>query len=93
LPRTAKDRFDQIINTAFAIKSHHSSLVQVADAICYVYRRHLELASQAEAWAGEKAYYQGLANILDPHREKLGQPPDAPCVTFYKGLKHKDWAL
>lgn len=35
-PRTKKDRFDQIINTAFAIKSDHSSLVQVADAICYV---------------------------------------------------------
>jgi len=66
LPRTAKDRFDQIINTAFAIKSHHSSLVQVADAICYVYRRHLELASQAEAWAGEKAYIRAslISSIL-----------------------------
>ena len=40
-PRTANNRFDQIINTAFAIKSNHSSLVQVADGISYVYRRSL----------------------------------------------------
>ena len=33
LDRKPKDRFDQIINTAFAIKSDHSSLVQVADAL------------------------------------------------------------
>ena len=37
----ASARFDQIVNSAFAIKSHHSSLVQVADAVSYVYRRHL----------------------------------------------------
>ena len=49
LERTKKDRFDHIINTAFAIKSDHSSMVQVADAISYVYRRHLELAAIAEA--------------------------------------------
>jgi Protein of unknown function (DUF3800) len=42
-PRRGGDRFDHIINTAFAIKSDHSSLVQVADAISFVYRRHLEL--------------------------------------------------
>ena len=36
-------RFDHIVNSAFAIKSVHSSLIQVADAVSYVYRRHLEL--------------------------------------------------
>ena len=45
--RAKKDRFDHIINTAFAIKSDHSSMVQVADAISYVYRRHLELITGA----------------------------------------------
>ncbi|EDL49707.1 DUF3800 domain-containing protein [Erythrobacter sp. SD-21] len=92
-PRSKKDRFDQIINTAFAIKSDHSSLVQVADAICYVYRRHLELRSQAEAYQGEQAYYQSLIDILEPHRVKIGQTPDAPCVDFYKGARHPEWAL
>lgn len=93
LPRTKKDRFDHIINTAFAIKSDHSSLVQVADAISYVYRRHLELKSQAEAYAGEQAYYQGLVDILEPHREKIGQSPVAPCVAFYRAAQHPDWPL
>jgi hypothetical protein len=93
LPRTKKDRFDQIINTAFAIKSDHSSLVQVADAISYVYRRHLELKSQAEAYEGEQTYYQGLINILEPHREKIGQSPAAPCVAFYRAAQHPEWAL
>lgn len=93
LPRTPGDRFDQIINTAFAIKSHHSSLVQVADAICYVYRRHLELKACDEAYPGETAYYQSLVDILEPHREKLGQCPPAPCVEFYKAAKHPRWKL
>lgn len=93
LPRCKKDRFDQIINTAFAIKSDHSSLVQVADAISYVYRRHLELKSQGEAYPGEQAYYQGLVDILEPHREKIGQSPVAPCVAFYRAAQHPDWQL
>jgi AcrR family transcriptional regulator len=38
-------RFNQIVNSAFAIKSHHSSFIQVVDAVCYAYRRHLELKS------------------------------------------------
>lgn len=93
LDRTEKNRFDHIINTAFAIKSDHSSMVQVADAISYVYRRHLELKSVAEAWVGEKDYYAELVAILEPARETLGQCPDAPCVKFYKAAKHPEWEL
>jgi hypothetical protein len=91
LERSKKDRFDHIINTAFAIKSDHSSMVQVADAISYVYRRHLELQNVAEAWVGEKAYYAELVAILEPARETLGRCPDAPCVEFYKAAKHPEW--
>lgn len=92
-PRTENDRFDHIINTAFAIKSDHSSLVQVADAICYVYRRHLELASEAEAYPGEKGYYEGLVGILEPQRDKLGHAPAEPGVTFFKEAVHPEWAI
>ena len=91
--RTAKNRFDHIINTAFAIKSDHSSMVQVADAICYVYRRHLELKTVAEAWEGEKKYYAELVDILEPARETLGQCPNEACVNFYKAAKHPEWKL
>lgn len=52
----SEERFDQIVNTAFSIKSHHSSLIQVADAVSYIYRRHLELKNEKETWPGEKEY-------------------------------------
>ncbi|MES2905296.1 MAG: DUF3800 domain-containing protein [Pseudomonadota bacterium] len=93
LERKPKDRFDQIINTAFAIKSDHSSLVQVADALSWVYRRNLELRDQAEAYAGEQAFYQELVDILEPQREKLGQRPAAPSVAFYQAARHPEWAI
>lgn len=91
--RKNSDRFDQIINTAFAIKSDHSSLVQVADALCYVYRRSLELTTMIEAWDGEQAYYRSLIEILEPQREKLGQSPNTSCVKFYQTAKHPEWIL
>jgi hypothetical protein len=87
------DRFGHIINTAFAIKSQHSSLVQVADAVSYVYRRHLELTAQPEAWAGEQALYSGLIAQLDAKRERLGRTPDAEYIDFYNAVKHPAWAL
>lgn len=87
------ERFDHIINTAFAIKSQHSSLVQVADAVSYAYRRHLELTTQPESWAGEQAFYTGLVTRLDAKRERLGRTPDAECVDFYNAVKHPAWVL
>ena len=91
--RSKKDRFDQIINTAFAIKSDHSSMVQVADAICYVYRRNLELVSAEEVWKGERNYYGELFSIVEGSREKIGRCPNAACVNFYKAAKHEEWEL
>ena len=91
--RTKRNRFDQIVNTAFAIKSDHSSLIQVADAISYVYRRHLELKSSNEKWPGEKNYYSGLVDILEPAREKLGRCPEKDCIRFYEQIRQSDWTL
>ncbi|WP_169543852.1 DUF3800 domain-containing protein [Sneathiella aquimaris] len=93
IQRSAGDRFDHIINTAFAIKSDHSSLVQVADALSYVYRRYLELTSEDEAWAGEQDYYAGLIELLEPSREKIGRTPNSVCVDFYNQAKHPEWQL
>jgi hypothetical protein len=93
LARKPKDRFDQIINTAFAIKSNHSSLVQVADALCWIYRRYLELKAQAEAYPGEQIYYQDLVDILEPQRERLGNCPTEPCVAFYQASRHQNWSI
>ena len=86
-------RFNQIINSAFAIKSEHSSLVQVADALSYAYRRHLELKSDKEEWEGERDYFASLVTKLEPKREPLGRATGGPCIQFYKAVRHKDWAL
>ncbi len=86
-------RFDQIINSAFSINSKHSSLVQVADILSYIYRRHLELFNEGEAYNGEQVYYQELVNILEPKRQKLGQCPNEPSVKFYKAVKHANWEI
>ena len=91
--RTKLDRFDQIVNTAFAIKSDHSSLIQVADAISYVYRRHLELNSSNENWPGEKTFFSGLVDILEPARERLGRCPEKDCIRFYEQIRQSDWTL
>ena len=93
LPRQPSDRLDCIINTAFAIKSHHSSLIQVADIISYVYRRYLELISLGKAGDAEIGYYEKLLKILEPAREKLGQCPDEPCVNFFTQVAHTEWKL
>jgi hypothetical protein len=93
LPLTADQRFDRIVNCAFAIKSHHSSLIQVADAVCYVFRRNIELKSEKEAWEGEKEYFSELSYELQSKRESLGLNPGGSCVEFYKAACHKEWTL
>lgn len=89
--RKNSNRFDCIINTAFAIKSNHSSLVQVADLVSYVYRRHIELKDESEKWQGEAQFFAELSSILDDKREKLGLCPTKPCVEFYRKVTHQDW--
>lgn len=92
--RKPANRFDQIINTPFAIRSHHSSFVQVADAIAYVYRRKLELASDDEAWLGEREYFAHLVGVLESKRGKIGHcPKDQECVRFYQEARHREWGL
>lgn len=93
LARTKADRFDQIINTGFAIKSEHSSLVQVAEATAWVYRRHLELVTKPEEWTGEKTFYAELASVLDDARQTLGHTPNCAAREFYEKTCHPGWKL
>lgn len=65
--RKAKsDPFDHIIDTAFAIKSEHSTLVQISDACAYAIRRRAELSlgGNEEAWDGEKAYIENAFGLF-----------------------------
>jgi len=91
---TAEERFDQIINTAFSINSEHSSFIQAADAVSYIYRRNLELGSGChEEYSGEKRFYDDLVSILDEKREKIGRVQTCDCVSFYRDIKHRLWEL
>ena len=90
---TDENRFDQIINTAFSMKSQHSSLIQVADAVAHIYRRHIELEDGSkENWDDEKDYYSDLVLKLDSEKLK-SVPADSESVNFYETIKHPKWKL
>lgn len=63
-PKRAEERLDQIVDTAYFVKSHHSSMAQVADVIAYIFCRYLQLTaySQPEAYWGE---ITKIANWID----------------------------
>lgn len=95
LPRDPEDRFDHIAyRSVFSKDSKKAFLIQAADAISYIYRRHLELMSgSAEIRSGERKFIDSLIDILEPRREKLGDAPNADCVNFYNSIKHPNWEL
>lgn len=86
-----KERFSMIVNSAFSTMSEHSSFIQAADAISYVYRRHLELMETREDWQGEGAYIDGLVEKLETIREKLGRTAGGQCIDFYQKVGCKNW--
>lgn len=67
--RTPKDDpFGCIVDTAFSIQSHHSQLVQVADACSYAVRRRAELEQDngGEEWPGEHAFFREASAKFAP---------------------------
>lgn len=63
-----EERLNQIIDTAFAVQSHHCSLVQVADLLAFVVRRHLELRNQIDPpeWDGEPEFLKQCLQVVAP---------------------------
>jgi len=68
-----QERLDQVINTAFSVRSHHAGLVQVADLYAFIFRRFAELHDFAspEEWPGERAMIDGYVQTL---AQRLVQP-------------------
>lgn len=91
--RTDDDRLDHIVNTGFAVKSEHSSLVQVADAFCWAYRRSLELDTEDEAFDGEKDYYNELRELLNDSRICLGTCMPCDAKEWYSQVAYNGWKL
>lgn len=90
------ERFSQIINTAFSIKSEHSFIIQAADTVCHIMRRYLELKENKvkEKWKGEKCLITKLANDIILANVKLGQSSKgSQCIQYYKSITYPGWEL
>lgn len=61
-----KIKLNQILDTAYFVKSHYSFLIQVADTVAFVSRHYLELTRYArdEAYVGERNRLAGWFNII-----------------------------
>lgn len=95
-PRDEVDRFDRIVNrTVFSVNSRQSSLVQVSDAICHVYRRHFELmrANEDEVLKCEQSFYGGLFKTLEQKRLRVGDVQDTECTRYFNATKHDGFEL
>jgi len=68
--RFEKYRLNQIIDSAYFVKSHHSSMAQVADVLAFLFRLHLELSyyGKKEAYEGEK---EKISNWIDKVKGKF----------------------
>ncbi len=67
-PKHEDARFSQIIDTAFSVKSHHSSMAQVVDIVAYLVRLHLELDyyGEVEAYPGEADKIRAWVDQIRP---------------------------
>lgn len=85
-------RLDQLIDSAFAVKSHHAGLVQVADLYALMFRRYAELHDygQAEAWDGERSLIDGyvatLATRLLPRPTRWPARPKSAIAEWFNEM-------
>ena len=90
--RKKQDRLDQLIDSAFSVKSHHVGLVQVADLYAFILRRYAELRDYecAESWEGEKSlideYTATLASRMLPKATRWPERAKAPCCKWYNNI-------
>ncbi|SLN41676.1 DUF3800 domain-containing protein [Pseudooctadecabacter jejudonensis] len=85
-------RFNQIVNTPFAIKSEHASTILVADLAAFVLRRYIELKTEDEAFIGEKVFFDALFAKLKPvikTHKNLHKKTQA--YEYYRALQPEVW--
>ena len=83
---------DHIVDRKFyEVDSTMSLHVQAADALCYVYRRYLDMWDGKERWDGERTYINKLVGVLDQKRYMLKSPDNLKCVELFKAIEHRGW--
>lgn len=92
-PRVKKEAaLSQIIDTPFAVQSHHVGLVQVADLFAGILRHHAELEDYgwAEKFAGERAQYAEWVGLLKPsligNAHRWGKGNSSEVAGWYRDL-------
>jgi hypothetical protein len=92
-PKKAKEEhLDQIIDTAFAVRSHHCSLVQAADLLAFIVRRHLELLNgvSAEEWIGESEFLKDCLKAISPRVYRnagaMKSTNSSPIASWYRAI-------
>lgn len=87
-----KPRLDQIVDSAFAVKSHHAGLVQVADLFALILRRYAELQDYGsnELWAGERVlidqYVMTLKSRMLPRATRWPVKPQSECARWFNQI-------
>ena len=91
--RTRKqEALDQLVDTAFTVKSHHVGLVQVADLYSFLFRRYAELEGGAtrEEFSGEREligkYVGILSRSLLPKSHRWPSRTGSPCARWYSSI-------
>jgi hypothetical protein len=93
--RRNQARLDQLIDSSFAVKSHHVGLVQVADIYAVILRRYAELHEyeRSEEWQGEKSlideWVRTLASRMLPKATRWPERAKAPCSKWYNDIAPK----
>ena len=82
-----QERLDQLIDSAFTVKSHHAGLVQIADLYAFIFRRFVEFRDfgMSEEWSGEKQLIDGYVDLL--RSRLLPQSTRWPAKTGSKAAK------
>jgi hypothetical protein len=85
-------RLDQLIDSAFAVKSHHAGLIQIADLYAFIFRRYAELRDYgaSEKWIGEKSFInecaEKLAKRLLPKATRYPTRTTAACCGWFNEI-------
>lgn len=92
-PKKPKDEhLDQIIDTAFAVRSHHCSLVQAADLLAFIVRRHFELLNGVNApeWKEEPEFVRECLKSIAPRIFKnsgaMKSTNKSPSASWYRAI-------
>jgi hypothetical protein len=87
-----QEQLDQLIDSAFAVKSHHAGMVQVADLFALLFRRYAEIRDyhSAEEWTGEREYIDKLVRALTASltSSSIRWPKrnTSPCAAWFNKL-------